>query len=155
MSALSAGRVILGFIIAPLVAALLLAALVPLYAGLHSLPERIFRTLPLYLVVGGYVPTIIFGIPAYFLLRKRLRPTAVNCALIGAAVAIAPWFILRLVTPLPNEAFSGGHVTVLHQYYTFWGWLDLATNVGYLFLLGAFAGFVFWFVAAFRPNKKR
>jgi hypothetical protein len=110
--------------------------------------DRIFRTFVIYLVIGACPPTVLVGLPAYLILRKRLRPTPLNCVLAGAGVASLPWLLLDVVLPGADYAFDGGHITVEHGRRTLSGWLDLGTASGALALLGAFAGLVFWVIAA-------
>lgn len=141
-------RILAAFAGAPFAAALLLACVQPAYDGLPSMVDRILRTFLLYLIIGACPPTVLVGLPAYLVLRKRLRPTALNCGLVGAAVASLPWLFLAIVLPGPDYAFDGGHVTVEHGQKTLWGWLDLLTAMGWLALLGAFAGLIFWVIAA-------
>jgi len=140
-------RVLAAFVIAPAVAALLLASLEPLYAGLPSLMDRVFRTFLLYLLIGGYPSAWMLGIPAYILFRHRLRPTPVNCASVGAAVATLPWLVLGLLS-VPDYSYDGGRITVEHGHRTLPGWLDFGTSLGGLAAIGAFAGITFWIVAA-------
>jgi hypothetical protein len=141
-------RVIAAFAGAPLAAAFLLACIQPAYDGLPSLADRVFRTFIIYLFIGACPPTVLVGLPTYLILRKRLRPTPLNCALAGAGVASLPWLLLVVALPGADYAFDGGHITVEHGQKTLWGWLDLGTASGALALLGAFAGLVFWVIAA-------
>jgi hypothetical protein len=110
--------------------------------------DRIVRSFVMYLIFGACPPTVLVGLPTYLVLRKRLRPTPLNCALAGSAVASLPWLLLDVILPGADYAFDGGHVTVEHGQKTLWGWLDLAMASGSFALLGAFAGVVFWVIAA-------
>jgi hypothetical protein len=120
----------------------------PAYGGLPNIADRVYRTFLIYLFIGAWPPTILVGAPTYLVLRNRLRPTTLNCVLAGAVVASLPWLLLAVVLPGADYSYDGGHVTVEHGQKTLWGWLDLATATGSLALVGAFAGFVFWVIAA-------
>src|SRR5580658_5529325 len=124
-------RVLAAFAGAPLAAALILACIQPAYDGLPSPADRIFRTFLLYLIIGAIPPTVLVGIPVYLVLRKRLRPTPLNCALAGAVVASLPWLILAVVLPGADYASIGRHVTVEHGQRTVWWWLDLGAAMGW------------------------
>jgi hypothetical protein len=141
-------RVLAAFVGAPFAAALLLAWVQPAYDGLPSVVDRIFRTFLLYLIIGAFQPTVLVGLPTYLVLRRQLWPTPLNCALAGAAVASLPWLLLAFILPGAEYSVDGGHITVEHGYKTVWGWLELGTASGWLALLGAFAGLVFWVIAA-------
>jgi hypothetical protein len=129
------------------VAAIVLAYLEPDYAGLGSKGERMARTAPFYLF-GAYVQTMIFGLPAFFILRKCLQPTVWNCVMVGSVIAAAPWLALGLLSH-PDYAYVGGHVTVLHGQITWQGLVDLLELTAKIAASGTFGGLVFWFVAAF------
>ncbi|NZD62133.1 hypothetical protein HX900_13550 [Rhizobium sp. WYCCWR 11290] len=139
-------RVVAAFVLVPLLVALVLACFQPLYAGLPNLAERIRRTAIFYAFFGSYPATILFGVPAYFFLKSRVRATALNCAATGAVVAPFPWLLLGLFSN-PDYAYSDGHVTHHNGMKTLWGWVDLLTGVGEFAALGAFAGLVFWCIA--------
>jgi len=140
-------RLAVAFAFAPMVPAFILACIEPGYAGIPSMPERIFRSTVIYAEVGGYLPMIALGIPAFLLLRKRMTTSVLNCALVGALVASTPWLLLGLF-PEPNfSAYSGGHVTFDHGLPTLWGLIDTAILTAETALLGALAGVVFWAVA--------
>jgi hypothetical protein len=110
--------------------------------------ERILRSFIVYCLIGAYPTTLIFGVPIYFLLRKRVRPSAVNCMLAGGVAAALPWVVL-FILPLPAQsgAIDGGHVTILDGHRTIAGWLYAGQAVAAIGGLGLLAGFVFWVVA--------
>lgn len=147
-------RVAAGFIVAPFVVATALAWTMPLYAGLPNLLDRVIRTLPWYLIIGGYIPSLLLGVPLYLLLRKRVAPTLLNCLIAGAAVAAIPCALLGLPT-FSTEESLGSQQTVIDGHKTLLGWMYLAQNIGEMALLGGIAGTVFWLVAAAgeRQNK--
>jgi len=139
-------RVTLAFIAAPSLAAFAIACLWTGYGGLPDWWERIYRSTFLYLLFG-LPQALLFGVPAYLLLRNRVRATLLNCSLAGATIASLPWLALNLLVRGPDYAFSGGHITDQNGHKTLAGWLDLATGIGWLALAGLFGGLVFWLVA--------
>ena len=140
-------RVALAFLLAPAAAALVCACLMPLYDGRLHFADRVWGSFLIYLLFGGYPATIFLGLPAFFALKIRFRPTPFNCGLVGAVIAGAPWLFLGLLSS-PKEAYSNGHVTHANGVITLAGLLDLAAFTGLIACLGAFAGIVFWAVAA-------
>jgi hypothetical protein len=140
--------IIAAFFAAPTVAALVMACLEPLYAGLPSLADRIVRSALIYCLFGAYPMTLIFGVPAFFLLRRRLRPSALNCGLAGASVAGIPSLILAIMPNGTAESIDDGHVTVLHGHRTMWGWLFAGQGVLEMAAFGLLAGLVFWAIVA-------
>jgi len=140
-------RVVAAFALTPLIAAFAFACFQPLYAGLPSLPDRILRTTLAYVVFGDYPAALVFGVPAFLVLRNKLRLSAINCAVTGAVVASFPWLLLGLFAN-PDYAYSNGHVTHENGAKTWWGWIDLFYFVGEIAALGALAGLVFCAIAA-------
>ena len=129
-------RIVAAFIITPLLAAFALACIQPLYAGLTSLPDRIFRTTMIYTFFGGYPAALVIGFPAFMFLRHRVNASALNCAGAGAIVASLPWLLLGLISN-PKYAYSNGHVTHQNGAKTWAGWVDLFAFVGEIAALGA------------------
>lgn len=140
-------RVALAFLLVPGFAALTFAIAMPLYAGLPTVSERIWRSALIYAVVGSYPPALVLGVPAYFVLRRRFEPRLINCASAGAAVAALPWLLLTLVS-VPSQSSDGGRDTVVDGYYTAYGWLLNAQFLGEIALFGALGGALFWAIAA-------
>jgi hypothetical protein len=79
--------------------------------------------------VVGYLIALFLGIPAYFILRRRIRPRLIYVALVGALIASAPIVVVSLA---------------LGQ-----GPPDLAEFqvAGLAFLSGAAGGLTFWLIA--------
>lgn len=127
--------------------ALAVAIKMPAYDGISDPLEKIWRSALLFAVVGAYPTTVILGLPAFFLLRRRFEATLLNCSLTGAVVAALPWFVLSLLS-IPDNASIGGQATVLHGSLTSFGWLTNLTSIGQIALFGAGGGILFWFVAA-------
>lgn len=138
-------RLAIAFVIVPAIAALAMAILQPFYAGLPDFWDRVFRTAVTNAVFGAYPIALVLGVPAYLVFRKRLRPTILNCAAVGAAVAALPWLLLGLLFS-PDYAYSNGHVTHQNGHITLWGLFDLAVFTGWIGLFGAGAGVLFWLI---------
>jgi hypothetical protein len=133
-------RLLLGFIAGP-AAALALSLISPLSPEAVGPLRRTIETTVIVLMFV-YPITLVTAVPAYLVLRSRLRPSLLNCALVGGGVAVLPWLLLSLITP--NEAWTGKVVTVHNHVRTAAGWLELLQNLGPIASLGALAGFVFW-----------
>jgi hypothetical protein len=132
----------LGFVVAPGAAAFVFSSISPLYAGLPNLSDRVLRTAEAVSWVV-YPIAVILGIPLYLGLKGRVRPSAVNLAIAGAAVAATPWLALSVIAT-PDEASTGDVITVHHHLRTLVGWLEELKFVGEIALFGAFAGLMFW-----------
>ena len=140
-------RIALAFLIAPLVP----AAVAPIATIFDGLPNGSYlRTVALFALFGAYPATIIFGVPALLILRRRLKPRFVYVALAGGFVAAAPWLLLVLFGPNPDAASTGTQVTVQAGHKTLWGWIEDLRMVGGIFLLGLIGGVAFWLVAVCR-----
>jgi len=147
-------RVVAAFVAAPAVAALAFSSVSPLYEGLPDYPERVLRTFPLVAVVGGYLPALIIGLPALLFLRRRVRPTIVNCALAGATVAALPWLLLTLF-PAADSASIGGRPTVVDHHLTWFGLYEGMKVIGEVAAFGLVGGLVFWILAILGYRKGR
>ena len=75
----------------------------------------------------GYAQALIFGVPAYLILRRRLRPRLSYAALGGGLAASAPFALLTLAT-------EGGLAEVM-------------SVAGPPFVAGIASGAVFWLLA--------
>ncbi len=144
-------RVLLAFAIVPGIAAIALASAQPLYEGLDSYFERVWRT-SLMFAIFAYPLGLVFGLPTYGILRDRLKPTWINCTLAGACVAAAPWLFFLLLPSSAEQASIGGRATVVNGTTTAYGYLVAMQFVGVIALSGAIAGFLFWLIAAARRN---
>lgn len=149
------GRVLLAFLIAPGIAALALATFQPAYGGLGHYFYRVWRTTIAYGLIGAYPSALIFGVPAFLILRNRIAGTWKNCAVVGACVAAVPWLIIILVSPNADQASVGGRATVIDGRLTVFGWLNYLQSVGFIAISGAFAGLLFWLVATGGRNLPR
>ena len=147
-------RVLLGFLVAPAAAALLAATLQPGYDGLPNFFERVWRTAVFYGVFGAFPTAMFIGLPAFFLLRHRLAPTAINCALVGAIIAALPWTVITLLPQAADEASIGGRLTIIDGQLTAYGWLMQGKFVGAIALFGFAGGVIFWVVVAAARKPK-
>lgn len=129
-----------------------MALLEPLYAGLPTTTERLIASAKLYALVGAYPPTLLLGVPAYFVLRRHFAPRLLACALAGAGVAAIPWLLLVLAAR-PTTASIGGRATVIDGQYTAYGWLVNGSFLGEIALVGCAAGLVFWAIAGSRFSQ--
>ena len=142
-----AWRIIAAFLIVPGATALLMALLMPAYDGIADPLERFWRSALVFGVVGAYPPTIVLGVPAFFMLRRHFYPKLLNCSITGAAVAATPWLILSTLSQ-PDSASIGGRATVTDGSLTAYGWLTNLTAVGQIAAIGAVGGALFWVIAA-------
>lgn len=131
----SSERVLLGFLIAPAVPVLVVMALVTGYAlvgalGDGGVPSLLLTCLLIAFVGVGvaYIPALLIGVPAYVLLSRRMRLTAVNGAMAGAVLAA-----LSGVVSTSGTSTSSGMLWVL----------AISALAG---VLGALAGLAFWWI---------
>jgi hypothetical protein len=127
-------RVALGFLLAPVFAA-------GLFAVLADGPD--FGLFLVSLFYGAIPATILIGIPAYFVLRNRVRPRLITLAAGGGVVAIVPWVIILMLS-VGDHAEVGDCVAVVNGRTTWCGYLDNLKFLGMIFGLGVFGGIVFW-----------
>jgi hypothetical protein len=87
------GRLILGFVMAPLTATLALVLLSRLFSP--SDPISLSLVLPSFLIALAVATTstVVFGLPVYLLLRRRVRPTLPWIALTGGLLGLATTLI--------------------------------------------------------------
>ena len=138
--------------IAPATAALACALVMPEFAGLNSYPLRVALSYP-YFAVAGLLTTAIFGLPAFFILRRYLQPTLLSCAAAGAFVAACPWLLITILPSGADEASMDGHVTVLHGHNTVWQYIYGFQIAGLVALFGLVGGVCFW--AVIRRGEQR
>ena len=147
-------RLVLGFLLAPLVPA---AAWAFALSGLSFDWTSIMGAAAfLYFVaVPAYATAALIGVPVYLLLRRRLRPRLATVAALGGLIALAPWLVLYLVSgPLPVDyARIGSCITVVDGVRTWCGYLEYVKLFGFLFLLGALGGLTFWLAAIWRDDR--
>ena len=148
------GRAVTGFLLAPLIVGVVIACIVFVLA-MASEPGGFGRAsatslLALaYAVVAGWAFALVFGVPAYLLL-KRLRvvspwPTIATAALIGA---LFPWLTHWLLLDPSSSISINGCETVARGVTTACGYRRLAQNSILPALIGAVGGLVFWLIYA-------
>jgi hypothetical protein len=147
-------RAIAGFILAPLVVAVVIACIVFVLAAVSE-PGGLGRAsfasaTALGIAAGvGWAFALIFGVPAYLLL-KRLRvvspwPTIAVAALIGA---LFPWLShWHRLDPSSSVSINGCEI-VARGVTTACGYRHLAQGTILPALVGAAAGLVFWLIYA-------
>lgn len=149
-----AGRAIAGFILAPLIVAIMIAGAIFLVT-VASHPagfSAAFWTATIALIyasVAGWAFAIVFGVPAYLLL-KRLRivspwPTIAVAALIGA---LFPWLTHWYALDPSSSVSINGCEIVARGVTTACGYRHLALDTIMPAFIGAVAGLVFWLVYA-------
>ena len=141
-------RVLVGFLVAPTVAA---AVFVGLAAGWAVLARG--RAVDVYYVellgaglgvsaLFGTLQAFLLGLPLYLLLEHRMRLTAVRCGLTGAAVAAAPFALPHLVDLIQKGLVRPGWSSSMYvRHYS---------PLGVLVVAGSAAGVVFWLIVATR-----
>ena len=145
-------RLVFAFAIAPLFGAVFLALL---QAEESVSLARLVAFIRL-LSVGAFSATAIFGLPAYFVLRRVMEPSLINCALVGALVAVAPGFLLELLPMSEHFQFSiGGHATVTDGSRTAWGWELWRASLIRTIVAGVVGGAVFWVLALSRVKAPK
>ncbi len=143
------GRLILAFLVAPLAPSALVAT-ATIFDGVDN--GGYGRWFAFVAVVA--IPTaLLFGVPAYFFLRNRVKPRLAYIVLTGGLVATAPWLLL-VGFDLPYFASSGQRVTIQGGARTLWGWLEWLSSISWIFALGMIGGLAFWLVALGLPGRK-
>jgi hypothetical protein len=107
----------------------------------------------LVVIFGGYPATVLLGLPAYFVLRRRLSPGLIAVALAGGLIAAAPWPALMLLSSNPDDAWIGSCHTVIDGRTTWCGYLEGMKFVALVFCLGATGGITFWICAVWRDAR--
>jgi hypothetical protein len=140
-------RVALGFLMAPLAPAALW-----LLPGLwHGTPLASLRSLVMLVaMVGGYPAVVLLGVPAYFLLRRRLRPRLITVALAGGLIAAAPWAAWLPLLPNPSDAWDSRCHRVIDGHTTLCGYVEDMQFIALVFGLGVIGGIAFWICAIWR-----
>lgn len=78
----------------------------------------------------GYLIAFVLGVPAYLLLRRRVKPRLIYPVLVGGVIAAAPFAVGDLAS---GSALANPSV--------------LSSVAGMAFLSGAVGGLVFWLIA--------
>jgi hypothetical protein len=150
-----AWRIVVGFVAAPALAAAAYSCALPACDGISNLYQRVFMTFVMCCLFGAYPTAIVFGIPTFFLLRKRLRPTLISCALAGACVAAMPWVLLTILPSPASFIQEGRHIEIVEDHKTVWWWINLAIADAQVAAVGLLGGLAFWFaLTAGRPRQQ-
>ena len=101
-------------------------------------------------MVGGYPAGLLLGVPAYLLLRLRLRPWLITAGVAGGVIAVAPWAALLPLLANPSDAWIGRCHTVVNGHTTLCGYVEDMKFMAMVFGLGMIGGIVFWVCAIWR-----
>jgi len=118
-------RVIIGFVVAPLVGVLVSSTVVAAMSG--DLRSG-WWVLPMAGIIIAYPSTLLFGVPSYLLVRRFLKVKWWHAAVAGFLCGLPAWFALAY--PFTGAYFERRWL------------LDLTLYV----MAGIVAGVVFWFV---------
>lgn len=140
---LSQGRIVLAFLLAPALAAASVGVVMALI-GLASGMELTAIWIGSYAAIIGYlwlgwIPTLFLGVPAFFVLRRWLPVGPAPCALTGAGVVA--------VTVVLGGFLLGG--------FTGAATVRLFQIAGLGAVVGAYGGWMFWLIGAWRPGRMR
>jgi len=144
-------RLVLAFILAPLAPALLIS-LPTLFDGLDN--GGLLKTVAMFALFGGYPATLIFGVPAFLILKRWVRPRLVWIMLTGGLVAAAPVALSLLLTRPPEFASIDGQVIAQAGRLTKAGWIQHLYMLGAIFTLGVIGGLAFWIVGVRRFGRE-
>jgi hypothetical protein len=136
-------RVALGFLLAPLIAALAFS----LFED-HSLNVVVPAAM-----YGGYPAAIVLGIPAYVLLHGTMQPRFWVLMIVGGVIAVLPWMALAL-TNTEGSSQVGNCQSTIDGRMTWCGFLGNLWLWGYIFCFGALGGLAFWGCVAFGLKPK-
>lgn len=134
-------QAVAAFLLAPLVPAAFVALVEP------ATTSRLGDFL-LVAIVGGYLPSLVFGLPLYLALRRRLAPRLPLVVGLGGLIAALPPLLVMLVSS-DQQGTIGGHTLAIVD--LAFGWSGLAPGAAFAatcFGLGLCGGFVFWLVLA-------
>lgn len=106
-SLVSALRLTSGFALAPTVGAA--AYMLLLSEGRRiDIPNKDLVDLFGLVATVAFVQAVLIGLPTYFILRGRVRPTLLNAVAVGVVIAIAPWLVYAatLSHPIGSEGIK-------------------------------------------------
>ncbi len=146
-------RVVTGFVVAPAIAAILMAVIEQAGRGLPD--PLMFLWLAGVIALLGAYPAALFGIPAYMILSEVRAPRLLYCALTGAIVAAIPWALVTVLLPNPQSASIGGIPSVIDGTRTAHGWLLQGQFLLQIAGLGAASGAAFWAIVVPRRRLTR
>ncbi|MBW4657006.1 MAG: hypothetical protein KME20_28760 [Kaiparowitsia implicata GSE-PSE-MK54-09C] len=151
----AAWRITLAFVLAPLSGAMVASCLNLIVLGDVSL--RVFYDGIWLYSIGAYPSAALIGVPAYFLLRCWVKPTLLNCAAVGALVAVSPWLFFDLLHTPDNNFQAGfeGRDTVVNGHRTAFGWEMWFRGLLRTAVAGFAGGAAFWAVALDRTDATK
>ena len=141
-------RWLTGFLIAPLIPALVMLAL----AAPDIFNAKAASAIG-FLAAVGYGTAVLFGIPAYLLMERYNYKGLQNYLLAGAGIGIAPWlgFFVLSVSVLFNEVFPGHHNAM--ALYAMTGSILVAFLMIPCMIAGAASAAAFWIIV--RPDLRQ
>jgi hypothetical protein len=148
---LATWRVVIGFVLAPISAAIALSAFEAVYFQIPG-GQRFREAIALY-AFGAFPTAIILGIPAFLILKKLVRATLLACAATGAVIGALPWFLFGLIPQRGYNAWTDGKPTVIDGEMTPYGWLQFVEFLLLIAAAGAVGGALFWIIAAGRSER--
>lgn len=143
-------RLWLGFAVAPLVPSALFAIL-PQLDGIQN--GSYLGWVALVAIFGGYLPTLLVGLPTYFIFRHHIHPRLGTLAAFGGLVASLPWLLLELILPNVGSASINGIPTVVDGRTTWFGVFESAQQSAVFLALGSIGGATFWLCAIWRDQR--
>jgi hypothetical protein len=147
-------RLLLGFLMAPIAPATLLA-LWPVLLGTEQ-PDvaAIARTMFAVLVYGGIPAVLVLGVPLYLALRRRLYPRLATIVAAGGLIAVLPWLVLVMWSAqVASYAEVDSCVSVIDGVRTWCGYLEVMKFLAMIFGLGAVGGLTFWLCVVWRDPR--
>jgi hypothetical protein len=141
-----AWRAALGFVLAPVVPAVLWGIFGPGDA-------RVFVAIAA-AIAWGYPVTLLLGVAVYFYLYRRVRPRFFLIVPIAGIIAAAPAVLLlhRQIAVIASNGTCQASFGVNEPYC---GLLDGAQLVAIVFGLGCIGGFAFWLIVAWPFRSTR
>jgi hypothetical protein len=137
-------RIAKAFLIAPMFGSIVLAGWYDPAKGLDWLIDLF--GMALFAAAAAYSIALVVGVPAYLVLRRRLRPRLGYVVISGGLVAAAPLALFGAIDVLktPKPSLTWAEV------------IEFVGSIGPIFAAGAVTGLVFWLVAVWRdPNPNR
>lgn len=125
-------RVLVSFLAASTIPALIFSLFILLPNGSQSYVYRLSVAAPIWAIaaVYGYMATAVFGVPIYLLLKCRFVLSPLTCCVSGAFIACLPLLSLNLLIFLSGGQSGFG-----------------TPGFALLAILGAVGGITFWAVA--------
>lgn len=145
-------RLAFGFLLAPLVPTVLYV-LWDLISTDWFTGQRFLGWVMLIAIYGAVPSALILGVPAYFILRRYLKPRFITFVLVGGVIAALPWLLLSL---LPGKNFFTSYnscKTVIDGARTWCDYLEVFKFSARNFAFGSIGGAVFWLCTTWRMPR--